>query len=120
MIGIRCCDKKSAACSGRTPIAGDLREFPNGQALDERPGRLVVLSVRPVVADLGVRQDDDLSTVRGVREDLLISGDSGVEDDLAVALGFHADAPPPKNTPVFERQNGCVAHSRTPNRSIGQ
>ena len=59
-----------------------------GQALDDETGGvdlvgLHILAVDAVVADVRVRQGDDLLAIAGVGEDFLIAGDGRVEHHLA-------------------------------------
>src|SRR4029079_12967799 len=49
----------------------------------EGPDALVVGRGHAVVADVGVREGDDLAGVRGVGDDLLVAREHGVEHDLA-------------------------------------
>ena len=58
---------------GRSEV-GRLRELVYDEPGEEEPARLGVVGVRPVVADLGGSERDDLPGVGGVRGDLLVKG----------------------------------------------
>ena len=45
--------------------------------------RLEVVVIDPVVADQRVGQENDLASVAGVGQDLLVAGHAGIEDNLA-------------------------------------
>ena len=92
----------------RPPIAGDGRKLAHGQAFDVRTARLPVVAVRPVVANLGVGQHDDLSAVRWIGEDFLIACDGGVEYHFAFAIFRSAEGGTLEHRAVFECQDGDV------------
>src|SRR5437868_5618029 len=61
------------------PVAVAAGEVAHDHAATEGSARLVVGRRHAVVADVRVREGDDLSGVRGVGDDLLISRQHGVE-----------------------------------------
>ncbi len=65
-----------------------------------------VLCVDPVIADVRVRQGDDLLAVAGVSEDFLVAGDSGVEHHFADGGAGGTDRIADKDRAVCERQDG--------------
>ena len=66
----------------RTPVGRDVGEFAHHDALAPRSQRLVVERRDAVVADVRVREADDLTGVAGVGDDLLVARERGVEDEL--------------------------------------
>ena len=71
---------------GETPFGPPARDrdgqIPNHQSCGEHLSRLHVLTVGPGIADVRMGQSDDLAAIRGIGEDLLVSGDGGVENHL--------------------------------------
>ena len=89
-------------CS-RPPSARQLLTIERQVANDE-PGRvdlrgLEVVGVRADVADVRIRQRDDLAVVRRVGQDLLIARHRGVEHHLAERSAFGADRTPLNTVP---------------------
>lgn len=80
---------------------------------------LLVFGIRPDVADMGIREGHDLSTVRGVGEDLLVPGHRGVEDDFARRGADGADGVAGEQTAVLEGEQrfGARPHQRKPSTS---
>ena len=66
-----------ASSTGRRASSRTITPRQRGSA------RFVVVGVDAVVADVRVRERDDLTGVRGVGDDLLVTGERGVEHDLA-------------------------------------
>ena len=68
------------------------------------PGRLHVLGVRAGIANMRVGQGDDLAAVRGIRQDLLVSGHRRIENDFTDGLAVST------NGSAFE--NGAILQSQ--------
>ena len=68
------------------PVGAGRRELAHDQALDVGLGGLVVGLVGSVVADLGIRQNDDLAGIGGVGGDLLVTGEGSIKNHLALAF----------------------------------
>ena len=68
------------------PVGADGRELADDQALNIRPGRLVVRLVGAVVADLRVGEDDDLAGIGGIGENFLVAGKRCIKNDFARAF----------------------------------
>src|SRR5205823_4072381 len=77
----------AAEVVGRPPAAGSPDQIAHDNAAAERPPALVVGLGHAVVADVRVREGDDLARIGRVGDHLLIAGEHGVEDDLS---GRHA------------------------------
>ena len=109
----------------RAPVAAPASQLPHDHATGEGSAALVVLRVRPVVADVRVRERDDLAGVTGVGDDLLVAGEDGVEHDLArghARLGSVADGLALEVGPVGQHQQGVVdrgAHAVTSSFACG-
>ena len=72
--------------------------------------RFIVAGVDPVVADVGGGEDDDLTGVAGVGENLLIAGHAGMEDDLSAGRDRGTEEPARKDASGFEGKRGEHAH----------
>ena len=84
------------------------RQVAPDEAFGVHARRFDVLAVDARVADVRVRERDELPAVRRVGEDLLVPGDGGVEDDLAHGAGTRADGAAVKGRSVGEDQDGGV------------
>jgi hypothetical protein len=82
------------------------RQIADDKALGVGAARLVVLVVHAGVANVWIGQRDDLATVRGVGEDLLVAGDGGVEHHFADGGATRADGAAAKGRPVGEDKRG--------------
>ena len=109
MTGCRSCARKSSAsclASASCWRAARTRERPglryNGLMASLSP------SIGAVVADLGVRKDDDLSGVGGIGEDFLISGDGGIEDYFTGAFCARTKTTALEDCSVFQGEDRCV------------
>ena len=98
---------------GRAEV-GRLRELVHDEPGEEEPARLGVVGVRPVVADLGGRERDDLPGVGGVRGDLLIAGHPGVEDRLAEPVLPRAERDAAEHRAVRQREESRALALRPP------
>ena len=87
--------RKFDATRGRSRIT---RPAANGAP------RFDVLGVDADVADVRIREGDDLARVRRVGQDLLVAGHRRVEDDLADRVPRRADRAPAEDAAVGERQ----------------
>lgn len=67
---------------------------------------LDVLRVDTVVADVRIRQRDDLLAIAGVCEDFLVAGDGGVEHHFTDRGAGGTDRATNKDRAVCERQDG--------------
>ena len=68
--------------------------------------RLHVFVIDASVADVRVRQRDDLLAVARVGQDLLVTRDRGVENHLSDRLAKRADRTATKHRAVRKRQDG--------------
>jgi len=60
---------------GGAPVRGEERKFADDQSLDKRVGRFFVVEVGADVANMRVREADNLARVAGVGENFLIAGE---------------------------------------------
>ena len=65
-----------------------------------------VLVIDAVIANVRVRQGDDLLAVAGVGEDFLVTDDGGVENHLSDGRACGSDGIADKDRAVCKRQNG--------------
>src|SRR5262249_10099849 len=89
----------------RTPIACERRELAHHEAFYVRLHGFVVDVRGAVIADLRVRQDDDLAGIRRVGEYFLVAGERGVEDDFAGSFYGRTKTSPLKDRAVFQGEN---------------
>jgi hypothetical protein len=68
------------------------------------PGRLHVLSVGTGIADMRVREGNDLPTVRRIREDLLVAGHCGIENDFTYGFAVGTDRGAMENGAILQSQ----------------
>ena len=73
-------------------------------------GRLEVFLIHAVVADLRGGHRNDLTVVRRVREDFLVTGHAGVEHHFAAEGGFRPKCPAPKNGSIFKSEHSVASH----------
>ena len=89
-----------------TPTGGDLRELANNERINIGAGRFFIVEIGADVADVGIGQADDLASVTGIGENLLVAGETGIENDFTAAARDSAGRAAVKYAPVFERKNG--------------
>ena len=76
------------------------------QRLDVRLAGFFVVQIRADVADVRVRQADDLPGIAGIGENFLVSGKAGIENDFAAPTRDRAGRAAVKYAPVFQRKCG--------------
>ena len=86
------------------PVARRVAHVVDHEAGQVERVALHVLLVDAVVADLGVRERDDLARVGRVAHDLLVADHRGVEHNLAEGLALGAGRAPKEVHPVLERE----------------
>ena len=94
-----------AAAEIARPSAG----FPDHQPREPDPRGFLVLAVDPVVADVRLGQQNGLTPVRGIGEDLLVAGHRCVEDQLAGRFLSGAKTATVQDGAVFEHQACWIA-----------
>ncbi len=91
---------------GHAEVAGQQRQVLDDEACGVDFFSLDILCVDAVVADVRIRQGDDLLAVAGVRENFLVAGDGGIEDHFADRGAGGTDRVTDKDRAVCERQDG--------------
>ncbi len=61
--------------------------------------------VRPVVTNLGIRENDNLSGVGRIGGDFLVTGEGGIKNDFTLAFAWVPMALALEDAPVFERKS---------------
>src|ERR1700677_1165559 len=89
----------------RAPVGTDLRKLAHDQPFNVRTNSFIVLGIGAVISYFRIGQDDDLPSVRGVCENLLIAGDGSIKNYFARALAFSAVAFASEDSAVFERKD---------------
>jgi len=88
------------------PVRGNLRKFAHDKRFDVRPRGFLVVEVSANVADVRIREADDLPCIAWIGENFLISGEAGIENDFAAAARDGAGSAAVKDAPVFEGERG--------------
>jgi hypothetical protein len=91
--------KKALQVSLSAPVAGRLGELFHHEAGDLHPPRLEVFLRHAIVTDQGIRQGQDLASVGGIGQHLLVAGHRRTEHHLAHGRPRRADRP------AFERSS---------------
>ena len=68
--------------------------------------RLFIFEIRADIADVRVREADNLSRIAGVGENFLVTGEAGIENDFSAAPRNGAGSAAIKNAAVFECEYG--------------
>jgi hypothetical protein len=87
------------------PIRGQSRKLAHNQRLDERSRRFFVVRIRADVADLRIREANDLPGVTGIGENFLIAREAGIENDFAAASRARARGSALEKPPVLKRED---------------
>jgi CO/xanthine dehydrogenase Mo-binding subunit len=66
---------------------------------------LLVVEIRADVADVRIREADNLAGITGVGEYFLVAGEAGIKNNFAAATGVSTRRTPVKYAPVLEREN---------------
>src|SRR6185369_16391931 len=72
----------------------------------------------PRVPDVWIGQSDDLSRVRRIGENFLITGQRGIENDFASSVALGADRLAAEDRSIFQSQNRGYRHADTPLESL--
>lgn len=83
-----------------------MRELADDERFDIGPSGFLVVEIGADVADVRIRQANDLAGIAGVGENFLITGEAGIENDFAAAARDGAGRAAAKNAPVFQREDG--------------
>jgi hypothetical protein len=73
-----------------TPVRRKLGKFANDQPFNVGLSRFLVIEVGAYVADVGIREADDLPGVAGIGEYFLIAGKAGIKNDFAATTDASA------------------------------
>ena len=76
--------------------------------------RLVIFGVGANVADMRMRQRDQLTTVGRVGQDFLITGDGGIENNLTNGGNVRADGISEKQRAVFQGEQRAFGQGMSP------
>ena len=90
---------------GGAPVRSDLRELTDNQRFDVRPGGFLIIKIRADIADVGIRQANNLAGIAGIGENFLVTGEAGIENDFAAPARDRAGCAAVKYAPVFERED---------------
>src|SRR5437764_8481156 len=87
------------------PVRTDRRKLPHRQSFNVRPGGLIVIRIGAVVSYLGIGENDDLPGIRGISENLLVTGDGSVENNFPVTFAFGPITFAAEASSIFQRQD---------------
>ena len=101
----------------RAPVAHGRTHVTHHQTGRPDAVALVVFRIDADVADMGRGHRHDLTMIRGVGEDFLVTGDAGVEDDFAGRLAQRAKTGAGPDCTVFQSKQGWgwYRHRNSPN-----
>jgi hypothetical protein len=88
-----------------TPVGGERGKFADDQSLDIRLAGFLIIEIGAYVADVGVREADDLPGVAGIGEYFLIAGKAGIENDFAATTDASTRRTAVKYSSVLERES---------------
>ena len=89
----------------RAPIRSKLGKFANDQTFNVRLSGFFIVEVGPNVANVGIREADDLPGIAGIGEYFLIAGKAGIENDFAATADASARRTTVKYSSVLERES---------------
>jgi hypothetical protein len=81
-----------------------LRKLANDERFNVRARSFLVIKVGANISNMGIREADNLSSVTGVGEYFLITGEAGIKNDFSAAARDGAGCAAVKYAPVFERE----------------
>src|ERR1700676_1836209 len=88
------------------PVRGDLRKLADDERFDIGTGGFFVVEICANVADVRIRQTDDLAGIARVGENFLITGEAGIENDFAAAARDGPRGAAVKYATVFQSESG--------------
>jgi hypothetical protein len=107
----------------RTPIRSKRREFAHDERFDKRLAGFLIVVIRTDVADVRIRERDDLAAIAGIGENFLVTSEAGIKNDLAATAGASARRAAVKDSPVLEREYradcGGLVQCVLPKKSFG-
>jgi hypothetical protein len=87
------------------PVRSNLRKLANDQRFDVWARGLFIIEIRANIADVGIRQANDLARIAWIGENFLVTGEAGIENDFSAAARDRAGRAAVKYAPVFERED---------------
>jgi hypothetical protein len=102
------------------PVAEEGAILFDDKPLDLRCLRFHILIVDSIISDQGVCHDHDLTFVRRIGKDLLVSCHAGVEDEFPRFLSGEPEGSPFEYSPILQGQYGfwVIFHSILPVKSL--
>jgi hypothetical protein len=89
----------------RAPVGGERGKFADDQPFDIRLPGFLVIEVGANVADVGIREADNLAGIAGIRKYFLIAGKAGIKNDFAATTDASARRTTVKYSSVLERES---------------
>jgi hypothetical protein len=86
------------------PVRSQRGKFADDESFDIRLSGFFVVEICSNVADMRIRERDDLAGITGIGENFLIAGETGIENDFAATAGASTSGAAVKNSPVLERE----------------
>src|SRR4029077_7932764 len=94
----------------RAKIAGTLAQLTDDKTAQVDLAAFGIGRIDAIIADLRISHRDDLSAVRRIGQNLLVTGHARVEDDFTVDLTVGPECEPGKNLAIFEGQFRMTDH----------
>tara|TARA_B100000405_G_scaffold220271_1_gene156312 strand:+ start:896 stop:1321 length:426 start_codon:yes stop_codon:yes gene_type:complete len=98
--------------AGRPPIRPHPRRFTNNESRHLWNRRLTVFIVHSIVSNQRVGHGNKLTSVGGIRQDLLITRHRSVKHDLSESDVFCPEEFSIKSSSIFEKEVRCVIQVR--------
>ncbi len=88
-----------------TPVGRKLGKFSDDQPFDIGLSGFLVIEVGANIADVGIREADNLPGIAGIGEYFLIAGKAGIKNDFAATTDASARRTTVKYSSVLERES---------------
>ena len=97
---------------GKSLLEADYLDYAKEMlAKAEEKGVKLLIPVDTVVANLGIRHGDDLTTVAGIGQNFLIAGHRRIKYDFTEGFTNGTDGYAAKTGPIFEHQQGWFSRT---------
>ena len=88
-----------------TPVGRKGRKFAYDKPFDIGLGRFVIVRIRTHIADVRIREADNLPGIAGIGENFLVTGEAGIENDFAAATSASTRGTTVKYSSILKRES---------------
>jgi hypothetical protein len=89
----------------RAPVRCQGRKFADNQPFDVGFPRFLIVAIGADVADVGIREANNLTGVARIGENFLVAREAGIKNDFAAAARASARRAAVKDSSVLERES---------------